>query len=326
MNIFKITLSNGINFECTSEQTILEAAQNSGICLEHSCKNGRCGVCASGVERGESYPLIQEDALFDANQADKNILTCCRTPTTDLVLDIEDLGDIGLIKASTLPCRINSIKFLDNEICFVELRLPPSASFDYIPGQYIDLIKGDIRRSYSIANAPREDGIIEIQLKKVQNGKLSDYFFNHAKVDDLLRLEGPLGTFSYRDDASKNIVFIATGTGIAPIKALLEMLDKITLNKNIYVVWGGRYEHNLYLDFTKINLDCKFVKVLSRAKIEGFSYGYVQNIVLELGLNLAETTCYACGSIDMINSASKLLIEEGLNKKRFHSDAFVSSS
>lgn len=326
MNIFKVTLSNSVNFECTTDQTILEGAKNAGIYLEHSCRNGRCGVCVAKVIEGKATALIQEDAIDETKLNDKNILTCCRSPRTDLKLDIDDLGDIGLMRVLTLPCRLSSLEIINNEICFVGLRLPPSASFEFIPGQYIDVIKGDVRRSYSIANAPREDGLIELQIKKVQNGKLSDYFFDNALTNDLLRLEGPLGTFSLREDESKNIVFMATGTGIAPIKAFLESLASNPSNKNIYIVWGGRYQEDLYLDFHQINFHFKFVRVLSREKVDGYYYGYVQDAVLELGIDLTETACYACGSIEMINSASRLLIENGLKKRQFHSDAFVSSS
>lgn len=326
MSIIKVTLANGVNFECATDQTILEGAKNAGIFLEHSCRNGRCGVCIANVIEGETSALIQEDAIDKAKLNDISILTCCRSPRTDLKLDIDDLGDIGLIKVLTLPCRLESLENLNNDVCFVKLRLPPSASFEFIPGQYIDVIKGNIRRSYSIANAPREDGLIELQIKKVQNGKLSDYFFENASKNDLLRLEGPFGTFSLREDDSQNIVFMATGTGIAPIKAFLESLVSNPPNKNIYLVWGGRYQEDLYLEFNQINFDFNFVRVLSRANVDGYHYGYVQDAVIELGIDLTKTTCYACGSIEMINSASSVLIENGLDRRQFYSDAFVSSS
>ena len=152
MKTFIVSLLNGVNFECTTDQTILEGAKNAGIFLEHSCRNGRCGVCVTNVIEGETSALIQEDAIDKAKLNDISILTCCRSPRTDLKLDIDDLGDFGLIKVLTLPCRLESLEKLNNDVCFVKLRLPPSASFEFIPGQYIDVIKGNIRRSYSIAH------------------------------------------------------------------------------------------------------------------------------------------------------------------------------
>ncbi len=322
----KVFLSNGVYFECASDQTILDAAKNNDLAIEYSCKNGRCGACVSGVLKGVSTTIVAEKFLQTSVSADSVILTCCRAPLSDIWLDIEDLGAIGLLRSLTLPCRIDSLEHLVGNICRLHLRLPPNSNFRYVPGQYIDLIKGDIRRSYSIANAPREDGVLELHLKRVEDGSMSDYVFNEAKINDLLRFEGPMGTFSYRQDQSRNIVLMATGTGIAPIKALLESFKGCKPDKKIYVVWGDRYKQDLYLELGSEGIDYQFVPVLSRQDTKGYFFGYVQDAVVDLELNLEETTVYACGSADMIDSASKLFFQRGLHRKNFHSDAFVSSN
>lgn len=324
--MFKVTLSNGVEFNCSPDQTILDAASGNSIALEHSCRTGRCGVCVAGVKAGESTSLITEEFIVSDDADDFKILTCCRTPASNLLLDIQDLGAIGLLNVLTLPCRVSSLKFVLDDVCCLRLRLPPNNNFLFMPGQYIDVIKGDTRRSYSIANAPGDDGQIELQIKKVVDGVMSDYFFNHATNNDLLRLEGPFGTFSYRSDKSKNIVLMATGTGIAPLKALLESFGSALPGKKIFLVWGGRYEQDLYLDFEKIGVEFVYIPVLSRVSVEGFSFGYVQHAVLDIGLDLSDTTVYACGSVTMINSACELLVENGLSLRDFHSDAFVSSN
>ena len=324
--MFKVTLSNGVEFNCSPDQTILDAASSNSIALEHSCRTGRCGVCVAVVKAGESTSLNTEEFIGSNDGEDLKILTCCRAPASNLWLDLHDLGAIGLLKVLTLPCRVSSLNFLADDVCCLRLRLPPNANFLFMPGQYIDVIKGDIRRSYSIANAPRDDGQIELQIKKVVDGVLSDYFFNHAADNDLLRLEGPFGTFSYRSDKSENIVLMATGTGIAPLKALLESFGSELTDKKIFLVWGGRYESDLYLDFEKIGVEFVYIPVLSRESVEGFSFGYVQHAVLDIGLDLLDTTVYACGSVIMINSACELLLDNGLVPGNFHSDAFVSSN
>ena len=325
MDIFKVTLGNGIQFDCSPDQTILEGANTSGISLEYSCKNGRCGVCKAQIVSGHKN-LISRGAVSANFELGKDeILTCSAKPKSDLHLDINDLGDIGAIKAFTLPCRIHSLRKINDDICLIVLRLPPNSPFRFLPGQYIDIIKGDIRRSYSIANSPRDDNLIEVQIKNIQGGVLSHYFFNEAAENDLLRIEGPLGTFSLREDESKTILFMATGTGIAPIKALLESSKLKNMDKNVVVVWGGRTERDFYLDLDCIDLEFRLVRVLSRVGKDGFYSGYVQNAVIDLGIDLSSATCYACGSIEMINDASMLLLNQGLDRRRFYSDAFVSS-
>ena len=321
-----ISLSNGVVFECGLDETILDASRRYNIAIEHSCCSGRCGICIAPVLSGETFSIKPEESLTLESQKMGNILTCCRVPVTDVSLDVEDLGEIGNIPVRTLPCRINSLKLLNNDVIQVILRVPPNSEFKFVAGQYINLIDKGIRRSYSLANAVQLDGNLEIQVKRVSQGLMSEYFFTRARQNDLLRIEGPLGTFSYRADDSENVILMATGTGIAPIKAIIESLKISSDEKTIYVVWGGRVLEDLYLDLGAANLKYTFVPVLSREKTENSYFGYVQDAVLGLGLDLKKTTVYACGSEVMIKDACDVLVQNGLRRKRFYSDAFVSSN
>jgi CDP-4-dehydro-6-deoxyglucose reductase len=321
-----ILLSNGVVFECGLDETILDASRKYNIAIEHSCCSGRCGICIAPVLSGETFAIKPEESLTLKSQEMSNILTCCRVPVTDVSLDVEDLGEIGNIPVRILPCRINSLKLLNNDVIQVILRVPPNSEFKFVPGQYINLIDKSIRRSYSLANADQLDGNLEIHVKRVNRGLMSEYLFTRARQNDLLRIEGPLGTFSYRVDDSKNVILMATGTGIAPIKAIMESLKKSPDEKMIYIVWGGRVLEDLYLDLGVANLKYTFVPVLSREKIENSYFGYVQDAVLGLGLDLKKTTVYACGSEVMIKDACDVLVKNGLRRKRFYSDAFVSSN
>jgi len=313
-------------FECGLDETILDASRRHNITIEYSCSTGRCGVCIAPVISGKTIAIKSEETLLLENKGMNNILTCCRVPVTDVSLDVEDLGEIGKIPVRTLPCRIKSLKFLNKDVIQVVLRLPPNSKFKFIAGQHINLIHKGFRRSYSLANAEQLDGNLEIQVKKVNQGLMSDYLFTRAKENDLLRLEGPLGTFSYRENDSENIILMATGTGIAPIKAIIESLKKSSDEKMIYIVWGGRVLEDLYLDFGVTKLKSIFIPVLSREKIKNYYFGYVQDAVLSLGLDLKKTSVYACGSEIMIKDASDVLVKNGLRRKRFYSDAFVSSN
>ena len=324
--MYKVTLSNGVEFMCSGTQTILEAAKVSNIAIEHSCRSGRCGVCSAQIVQGETTSLIVEESLSKGELLSGKLLTCCRTPLTDIHLDIMDLGEIGSLKTLTLPCRVESIRLFNNDVLDIVLRLPPNCDFVFLPGQYLDLINGDVRRSYSIANAPRDDGKLELQVKRVEHGLMSAILFSETKPNDLFRIEGPLGTFSYRDDNEENIILMATGTGIAPIKALLESFSRDVSQKNIFVVWGARFKKDIYLNLEDLLGSHQLLPVLSRENCDGFFYGYVQEAVLSLGLDLEKSSVYACGSELMIKDARYCLIKNGLGAKRFHSDAFVSSS
>lgn len=325
-----VKLSNSKAFDCQPGQTLLEAARIQGIALEHSCRTGRCGVCKAQVLDGVTTPIKSEGSLTEGELSAGFILTCCSTTITDVSLDIEDLGELGNIETKTLPCRIDSLSLLTHDVIEVTLRTPPTSRLTYLPGQYIDVIgKDGLRRSYSVANAPRDDGKLTLQVRKVPNGEMSRYWFDEAKANDLLRLEGPLGTFCLRPSQTSHLLLLATGTGIAPIRAILDQLSTnqaTNTYQQIHVYWGGRTEKDLYWTPDYPALPLRFVPVLSRSPDSAGAKGYVQDVALADGIDLTNTVVYACGSESMISSARSQLIAAGLLPKNFHSDAFVSSN
>ncbi len=326
-----VKLRNGKTFSSESGTSLLDSAKAAGITLEHSCRTGRCGVCKTTVVSGKTRAFSEETSLTVEELAAGVILTCCRHAVSDVEINAEDLGALGDIVVKTLPCRIDSLTRLADNVVEVVLRLPPTGKLNYLPGQYLNVIgKGGLRRSYSIANAQREDGKLELQISEVEQGMMSQYWFGSAKQNDLLRLEGPFGTFCLRDKEAGTLVFLATGTGIAPVKAMLEqLLDNPVLaaGKKIYVYWGGRYPDDIYWTPQLKGLNAEFIPVLSRAHADWPGRtGYVQKALLDDGIELADAVIYACGSEDMIHSARDSLTAAGLPDKHFYSDAFVSSN
>lgn len=326
----RISLANGKVFHAADNATILDAARDEGFILEHSCRTGRCGVCKARVISGDTKVLTDETSLQADDLSAGYILTCCRAAASNLQLDIDDLGDLAKFERKTVPARIDTIKAHSSDVLEVVLRTPPTNILNFRAGQYIDVIGPQgVRRSYSIANAPRSNGKLTLQIRRVENGQLSQYWFNEAQANDLLRLEGPLGTFCLRNMPSKNLIMLATGTGIAPIKAILEELSERTdvfENHQIHLYWGGRVRDDLYWSPEFPNLPLNFVRVLSRAKDWRGRVGYVQDAVLADGIDLSEAAVYACGSELMIDSARSALSAAGLNINQFYSDAFVSSN
>lgn len=327
----EVLLRNGNRFNCDPSTTILENAIANKIALEHSCKNGQCGVCEAKVLSGETKVLRPEIALKAEKLEQGFILTCCRTATSDISLDAEDLPELAEIKTKTYPARIDSIEQLTQSIIKVVLRTPPNDKIHFLAGQYVSVIgPSGLRRSYSIANAPRADGKIELYIKKVDGGAFSAYWFEQAKVNDLLRFEGPLGTFFIRKPLPKKLILLATGTGLAPIKALLE--NMVTLPAadlpEVHVYWGSRHSEDIYMDLATISLPNSQLHVLLSQPEAGFTgrKGYVQHAVLADFKQFDNCAVYACGSITMIESAKADFIKNGLPSHRFHSDAFVSSN
>lgn len=326
-----ITLSSGKIFNLESGVSIFEAAERHDIALPYSCKIGRCSTCKCKVIAGKTVAMQEEVGLSPAEKADGWILSCVRTAVTDLSLEVEDLGGVVLPPAKTLPCRINSIDKLAPDVVRVLLRLPSTAEFSFIPGQFIDVIgPGGVRRSYSLANASLADNQLELHIRAVDGGAMSQYLFGPAKANDLLRLNGPLGTFFLRDVTGLDLVFLATGTGIAPVKAMLESIHDLAAEKHprsVTVFWGGRTLQDLYFDVAGISGGFNFVPVLSRADANWTgARGHVQQALLSVLPDLGQAAVYACGSDAMIRDAQTTLTAAGLPYNRFYSDAFVCSA
>ena len=314
-------------FEGAAVQSILDSALKANLVFEYSCKTGQCGVCKTTLLEGEVIELQSQLALTEQQKQDHQILTCCCAPKTNILIDAEDLSVLHGIEIKTLPARVNTIKKHTADIIEVTLRLPPRANFNFLEGQYLDVIQNTIRRSYSIASTSSQKEI-SLLIKRFKNGKMSDYWFNQAQENDLVRIEGPKGTFFLRDD-SKPLLFLGTGTGIAPIISILNSLDEnpdYQQQHPITVYWGNRYPEEFVWqpEFKKINVE--FIKVCSKPSQDWTgNNGYVQNIAIQKQPDLVDCAVYACGSNAMIQSAKQLFTEAGMPENQFYSDAFVQS-
>ena len=330
-----VHLANHKAFAAAADTSVLDAARQAGLVLEHSCRTGRCGTCRARVLEGRVVALKPDMALSAAERDAGWMLTCVGGAANDLHLDIEDLGLLADLQVRTQPCRIDVLDRLAADVAVVRLRLPPTVALRHLAGQYIDVIgKGGVRRSYSIASAPDDSGKLELHVRRIDGGVMSGYWFGEARVGDLLRLHGPLGTFFLRDTAGLHLVLLATGTGIAPIKALLgELAVRPAAQQplSVSLFWGNRTEDDLYCSPESLPLPAHvpplhYTPVLSRAGAGwAGARGHVQRVLLQRSFPWAETVVYACGSPAMIDSARADLTQAGLPVRRFLSDAFVSS-
>jgi CDP-4-dehydro-6-deoxyglucose reductase len=324
----KVSLTSGKSFNSVEGSSILEASKVAEISLPYSCKMGRCNSCKCQVISGETIVLNEELGLTEVEKKAGWILSCVREAKTDLLIAVEELG-ISLPSIQTVPCRISLIEKLSEDVIRVLLRTPPSTQLNFFPGQYVDVIgSAGNRRSYSLASTSNK--LLEIHIRGVVGGVMSNYWFNKACVNDLLRINGPLGTFFLRPCRDQDLIFLATGTGIAPIKAMLESLVDVPKDKqpkSVFVYWGGRRYKDLYLDLKEIKFDFSFVPVLSQSD-DGWTgdRGYVQHAAIANLSDLTNACVYACGSNDMIKSAKSIMMDAGLSSDRFYSDAFLCSA
>lgn len=329
--LVSLVCSNSVKvFSVNPDQSLLEGASNENIFFPYSCKMGRCSACKCKVLRGRTRELNPETGLTEQEKKDGWILGCVRSAETDLTIEVEDFGGVVFPAVKTIPCRISQLHLLTTDVIQVKLRLPPRTEFSFIPGQYIDVIgPGGKRRSYSLANASFADKHLDLHIRAVNGGEMSQYWFGQAKTNDLLRLNGPLGTFFLRDVSGLDLVFLATGTGFAPVKAMLESirdLDSAHVPRSVTLLWGGRTAQDIYFDVERISGDFCFIPVLSRADEQWSGVrGHVQQALLTVLPDLHHAAVYACGSDAMIRDARAKLISAGLPANRFYSDAFVSS-
>jgi len=325
--MISIVTTSGMSFPQLEQDTILNSAEKSGVVLAYSCRTGRCSTCKCKVIRGDTIPLVDEIGLSQKEKDRGWILTCARSATSNLEVEIDDLGDVILPKPKLFPCRISSIERVSKHVVRVGLRLPPTSRFNILSGQYVDIIgRSGIKRSYSVANHVT-DNILECHVGEVENGCLSGYWFGEAKINDLLHLNGPLGTFFLRSIKAQDVIFLATGTGIAPIKAMIEstkLLASEDQPNSLTVFWGGRTFDDLYFD---PSVDCKllrYVPVLSSSAVDWTGQkGYVQDVFLNEHPDLSNCVIYACGSDKMIRSSREILVKSGLSEKKYFSDAFL---
>ena len=308
----------GISFE--SESNILDDAIAQNIYLEHSCKSGDCGVCTADVLSGV---VLNENGQMVSSGT---VLTCQSRAESNLILKANYFPELSIIKQQTVPCKVTSINYATDDIVILTFRLPPTVKFDYLAGQYIDLSFNNVKRSYSIANANLATKEIELHIRKVPEGQMSAMIFEQVKENQLMRMQGPKGTFFVRD-SSKPLIFLATGTGIAPVKAIVEKLIHSGDKRAIHIYWGMQYENEIYctelIKLSETHSHINFTPVLSREEEYKGYKGYVQDIVCEVFGSLETYEVYACGSLNMIKDAANKFKERKLPSESFHSDAFT---
>jgi CDP-4-dehydro-6-deoxyglucose reductase len=347
---FKVTVRpSGREFTVEGEETILAAALRNGIGLPYGCKNGACGTCkCKGVEGEWAQGPHSSSALSVAEAAERKLLVCCSKPVTDVVIEARELTGFGDIPIRKMPCRVAKIERAAPDVAIVTLQLPANERLQFKAGQYIEFILRDgARRSYSMATAPHADAQIALHIRHMPGGLFTDALFGAktppVKERDILRFEGPLGTFFLREESTRPIVLLASGTGFAPIKAIAEHIFFKRVNvdepgkpaRPVVLYWGCRGRQDLYMDalpqqWAAEQPNFRYVPVLSEPKAEdGWTgrTGFVHQAVMADLPDLSAHEVYACGAPVMVESARKDFTARcGLPEDAFFADAFTSAA
>ena len=307
--------------------TIFEQFKENGLTLQHSCLNGRCSECKVRVVSGDFVMPSTQEGLTDKEVQEGYCLSCITKPLSDMELEDVSFIEGVLPEVKTVPAKITLLEFLSKDVVKVTLRTPPNKSLEFLAGQYIDLSVKGIKRSYSISSTPL-DSQIELLIKKYAGGQFSNYLFNSAKVNDLLRIEGPKGTYILPKDIPQNLLFISTGTGIAPNLSLIKSILKKGLKQSIKItlIHGQRTaKEHIYSLEESLN-EIEIIKCTSRESVEGYVQGYVQDALKGQDLNIKNSLVFACGNPQMIKELKAQMITLGLEERNFKSDVFVPSN
>lgn len=237
--------------ECAADRPLLESALAQGVAIPYGCRTGTCGSCRGRLAAGKVDPgPLPPLGLTEEERAGGFVLLCQARPAGDLEVEVQELAGFADLQVKTLPARIERLERLAHDVMGVWLKVPPVERLRFLAGQYLDVLLPDgRRRSFSLANAPHDDALLELHVRLVPGGAFSTEVFERMKPRSLLRVQGPLGTFVLREASPRPVLLMAGGTGFAPIKSMLEHAFAAGTfgARPLRFYWGARAERDLYL-------------------------------------------------------------------------------
>jgi len=332
-----VTVTNRRNdsaFTVRAGETILDAALRDNRIFPYGCRNGVCGACKSALVAGKvDYGEFDAGALTAEDIAAGKALLCQAKPLGDVVIEADEIRAEADIRIKNMPCRVERLTPLAADVMQVFLRLPKTQAFNFIPGQYIDiLLKDGSRRSFSIANLPAAtaDEGLELHIRHVPGGHFTPTVFNALRERDLLRFEGPFGVYFLQPEVDRRIIMVAGGTGFAPIKALIQQALGGDPARAIHLFWGARDAADLYLDelaqaWAREHPNFQYTPALSESTADDWpgATGWVHDAVLAEYDDFSAHDVYASGPPVMVDAVRDGLTPRGLQNERFFFDAFT---
>jgi CDP-4-dehydro-6-deoxyglucose reductase, E3 len=338
---FTITVEpSGRLFTAEPDEAMLAAGIRQGIGLPYGCKDGACGSCKCKLVSGSVvHGPHQSKALSADEEAAGYVLTCCGVAHSDVVIESRQVTEVGAFPIKKMPVRVSALERASHDVMVLRLQLPASDTFQYHAGQYVEfLLRDGDRRSYSMANAPHTQSAqpsLELHVRHMPGGKFTDHVFGPMKEKDILRIEGPYGSFYLREESAKPMVLLASGTGFAPIKAIIEHMQFKATTREATLYWGGRRPADLYQSaWIEARLaempNLRYVPVVSNALPDDAwtgRTGFVHEAVLQDLPDLSGHEVYACGAPVVIESARRdYTTRAGLPEEAFFADSFTSAA
>lgn len=339
---FKVIVEpSGLSFEVEAGQNVLDAALAADVMLPYSCRGGGCSTCKGKVLAGEYEAGEAPEHILEPHELEQGYTLMCQAcPTSDMRIESPQARLVTDIQVRKMPARVLRLEPLSDDVMRLVLQLPASQPVNYYAGHYIDVIlKDGRRRSYSMANPPQENNQIELHIRHLPGGAFTDHVFGATepamKERAMLRTEGPMGSFFLREESSKPLVFLASGTGFAPIKAIIEYMQAQNIQREVRFYWGGRRPKDIYMmeqaqQWAQTLPNFSFVPVVSEALAEDNwtgRTGFVHHAVMEDMPDLSGFEVYACGTPAMVENAQRDFVAQcGLDEAVFYADAFTSEA
>jgi len=329
----------GRTLKVAAGEPVLQAALAAGLNLPHSCKSGHCSSCRARLIAGEiHYPNGRPPGISAEEAESGQILLCQARPRSDLVLEARLIASVADVEIKSLPCRIARLTPLAPDVLQVMLQLPAVERLRFHAGQYLDvLLDTGRRRSFSIASPPHDAEQLELHVRRVPGGGFTQRLFGSGDpavaaplaAGSLLRIEGPMGQFSYRAGTGP-VIMVAGGTGFAPLKSMLRHVLETGIRREIRFYWGARhpadvYEEQRVLGWARAHSQLSFTAVLSEATAAEAAHhrtGWVHDAVLADFPDLSALEVYAAGPPAMIEAMRASFPRHGLPAQRLYFDSF----
>jgi CDP-4-dehydro-6-deoxyglucose reductase len=290
---------------------------------------------------GTIQPVPSAEVVLSPEEREAGYTLLCQArATSDLVVESREIRLASDIQVRKLPSRVTSISRPAADVAVLQLQLPATETFKFYAGQYVELIlKDGKRRSYSMGNPPHSAAALELHIRHLPGGLFTDHVFGvgatQMKEREILRIEGPLGSFFLREDSPLPIVMVASGTGFAPIKAIIEHMVHQDIKRPVTLYWGGRrpcdlYMHALAQSWAATIPNFTYVPVVSDALPDDSwtgRTGFVHKAVMEDFPDLSGYQVYACGAPIVVDSARREFVAQcHLPDEAFFADSFTSEA
>lgn len=317
-------------------ETLLDAGLRGGAALPFECRSGGCGVCAATVLNGDvDAGAFRAGVLTGEARARGRVLLCCASARSDVEIEVEDGAARREQPLPVYATRVERLERLAPDVMLVALRLPAGQRIAHEAGQYVNVILDDgDRRSYSFTTAGGSADAIDLHVRRMPGGRFTTAVFERMQVGDLVRIEGPLGSFVLREPSQRPLIFVAGATGFAPVKSLLEEAFRAGITRPLHFYWGVRKRRDLYLAdlperWAREHGNFRFVPVLSEPGPDDAwtgRTGLVHEAILADFPDLSGFAVYACGSVKMVEAARPAFVAQGLGDDQCYSDAFLPSA